>query len=229
MSSTSDFGHEFGDLLSQDVTGVGEWGLETYAPDPRLESRFTQPGPSFLRDNVIATRRLEQVDVKKRRMENLMELIRDESELPPEREPRFFNDQITKRAGLVFIKPLYDDDKELYYIHFMKLATGESDRESVFMKIAYSECANFIDVLKKQLKEIDRNKISGTLPRLEKSAYSSTTDYTDPRFWHKDHTDYLESGRLAIRPHRHPDGYFTIKILQPKRNNSEMNRSWLGR
>jgi len=212
------------------VCGSKNWDLVV---DPRLESRFTQPSTlSLLRDYNVSTppRRMDLIEVKRRRMENLMEMVKDEYDSPPEREPSFFNDNLTRRVGLVFMKPHLDEAKEQYFVHFMKLATGDSDRDSVFMKVSYTEALNFVEILKRMQKEMDDHKLDTNLSSLAKSPYAEYADYTDPKFWHKNHTEYLSSGRLAIRPHRHPDGYFTVKILQPKKSNTtDLNRAWLGR
>jgi hypothetical protein len=105
----------------------------------------------------------------------------------------------------------------MWFLHFMKQnEITSSDSGNTHMQVSAFELSQFINVLKNQYREVKTCKLNEQLPRLKRSGFGKVRDHNMPEFWEEEHTDYLKSGTLAIRPFQNLDGTWTLRMWMPR-------------
>ncbi|XP_035707898.1 uncharacterized protein LOC118435649 [Folsomia candida] len=155
--------------------------------------------------------------------DHLLKLAKEseDQDICPERnDPFSWEDQITKRTGLVFVRPYFNKLKDDWFIHWVKVSfprNGETGGDCSYFKISQHELPELIELLSQLEKEISSQPRGKLIPRLANSKYSTFEDRNDvARFWAKDHCVYLKSGKLALRQHRNSENTYTIRMWSPR-------------
>jgi hypothetical protein len=146
-----------------------------------------------------------------------------------ERKPDFYIHPSAKSIGNIRIRPFKNEVKDMWFLHFMKQNdTISSDSGNTHMQVSAFELNQFISILKDQYREVKSCRLNEHLPRLKNSGFGKVRDHNLPEFWEKAHTDYLNSGTLAIRPFQNYDGTWTLRMWMPRKNNEKYSH-WIGR
>jgi len=153
--------------------------------------------------------------------------VEEESE---ERRLDFYIHESTSVVGGFKMRPYYNTEKGNWFVHFMKqndLNWKRSDAGNTHMAVSAYELRHFINILKKQYREIKKLKLGERLPRLAKSEYGRVDDFNSPKYWDKSIVDFLDSKSLGVRPSLSSDGY-SLRFWVPRRN-VERYKNWIGR
>jgi hypothetical protein len=159
---------------------------------------------------------------------NLTKKAKIDEEESEERKDDFYLSADTKVFGDVKIRPFKNEAKSMYFVHLMKEAVGNSENSHTHMSVSAFELPDFIEILKKQYREVIHCKFGKVLDRIRNSSCGMEDDPNSAAFWSKEHTDFLKSESIGIRPYHGADGCYYIRLWMPRRNNSTYS-NWIGR
>jgi hypothetical protein len=159
---------------------------------------------------------------------NLTKKVKIDEEESEERKDDFYLSADTKVLGDVKIRPFKNETKSMYFVHFMKEAVGNSENSHTHMSVSAFELPDFIEILKKQYLEVIHCRFGKVLDRIRNSSCGQEDDPNSAAFWSKEHTDFLKSESIGVRPYQGADGCYYIRLWMPRRNNATYS-NWIGR
>ncbi|OXA40071.1 hypothetical protein Fcan01_25172 [Folsomia candida] len=127
-----------------------------------------------------------------------------------------------KIIGDIKVRPYFNKFNYIWYVHFCKDNDNNMNPEitPTFMKVSGMELPHLIKIIQRQYDEFKSLKQTEIPLKLKKSPFGKITDYRQPEFWDKSHTDYIPSGYIGIRQFITLEGVRSLRLIMPKQNQS---------